>query len=59
MKTFRTFLGLIAVGSLSAGAWAQQPIKIGVLMPTSGVLAALATEQINGINIFFWTIPTR
>ena len=51
MKMLRMFLSLFAVGSLSAGAWAQQPIKIGVLMPTSGVLAALATEQINGMNI--------
>jgi len=51
MKMLRTVLGLIAAGSLAPAAWAQQPIKIGVLMPTSGVLAALATEQINGMNI--------
>lgn len=41
------FFGL----SLSIAASAQQPVKIGVLMPTSGVLAALAAEQINGMQI--------
>jgi len=51
MKLLRMVAGLAAFCLLSPSAWAQQPIKIGVLMPTSGVLAALATEQINGMNI--------
>lgn len=51
MKWLRTALSGVVVFALSSGAWAQSPIKVGVLMPTSGVLAALATEQINGMKI--------
>ena len=32
-------------------AHAADPLKIGVLMPTSGIFAALAKEQINGMQI--------
>lgn len=51
MRTIRHVAVILFGLSLSMGASAQQPIKIGVLMPTSGVLAALATEQINGMQI--------
>lgn len=42
-------LALAATASVQAHA--AEPLKIGVLQPTSGILAALAQEQINGMQI--------
>lgn len=41
----------LASAALAQPAYAADPLKIGVLLPTSGVLAALAKEQLNGMQI--------
>ncbi len=45
-----TFAGAVA---LATSGWAQSagPLKVGVLMPTSGLFAPIGIEQINGMQI--------
>jgi branched-chain amino acid transport system substrate-binding protein len=45
-------VGLVAIALLSAPAAAQQPLKIGVIMPYSGQLADAATQMDNGIKLY-------
>ena len=45
-------LGMAAVAWASAPTAAQQPLKIGVIMPYSGQLADAATQMDNGIKLY-------
>jgi branched-chain amino acid transport system substrate-binding protein len=48
------FLTLVAVASLAAPTAAQKgPIKIGMIVPQSGPLAANGKDMINGYELFF------
>ncbi|MGE3246345.1 MAG: ABC transporter substrate-binding protein [Beijerinckiaceae bacterium] len=51
MKPVLAVASLAIAATLGQPARAADPLKIGVLMPTSGVLAALGKEQINGMQI--------
>ncbi|MBI5628399.1 MAG: ABC transporter substrate-binding protein, partial [Candidatus Rokubacteria bacterium] len=52
-----TFDALVAAGLLvvaGTGAWAQKgPIKVGLLVPQTGPLAANGKDMINGLQLFF------
>lgn len=55
-KKIALALSAIALGSFAASGLAQKaqaadPLKIGVLLPLSGVLASIGREQANGIQI--------
>ena len=40
-----------SIAMLAAGHAQAEPLKIGVLLPTTGVFAAIAAEQLNGMQI--------
>src|SRR4051794_2234292 len=42
--------GLLAALPFVAQAWAADPLKVGVLMPTTGVFAVLGQQQLNGMR---------
>jgi branched-chain amino acid transport system substrate-binding protein len=47
-------LMLVAAAALGAPSWAQKgPIKIGMLVPQTGPLAANGKDMINGFELFF------
>jgi branched-chain amino acid transport system substrate-binding protein len=39
------------IGAGSSPVQAQQPLKVGVMLPTSGVLAAIGREQLNAMQL--------
>jgi branched-chain amino acid transport system substrate-binding protein len=51
-KLVAGLLGAAALACLSVPAIAQQPLKIGVIMPYSGQLADAATQMDNGIKLY-------
>lgn len=50
-KTIAASAALIMGAGLSLDARAADPLKIGVILPTSGILAAIGKEQLNGMKI--------
>ncbi|HEY8579020.1 MAG TPA: hypothetical protein VIL72_03985, partial [Beijerinckiaceae bacterium] len=56
MSTFRSAalaaaFGAILCGACVDGAKAAEPLKIGVILPSSGVFAPIGKEQLNGMQI--------
>ncbi|HSV53891.1 MAG TPA: ABC transporter substrate-binding protein [Burkholderiaceae bacterium] len=45
-------IGAVLVGATAFGAAAQEPVKIGVVAPMSGVFASYGKQIENGINVF-------
>jgi len=45
-------IGAVLVAAAASGAAAQEPIKIGVVAPMSGVFASYGKQIENGINVF-------
>jgi branched-chain amino acid transport system substrate-binding protein len=51
MKLATAFNSMLFIVLTSMSVSAAEPIKIGVLLPMSGVLAALSSEEINGMKM--------
>lgn len=45
-------IGAVLLGAAASGVAAQEPIKIGVVAPMSGVFASYGKQIENGINVF-------
>nr|ART40445.1 K788 [uncultured bacterium] len=59
MKTRVFAAAIAAVLCVVSGAWAQGPIKIGVIQTFSGPLAVIGTDAANGFQLYFDEIGNK
>jgi branched-chain amino acid transport system substrate-binding protein len=55
MNPTTRLLGLAAAALLSAGAWAAEPVKIGLVLPMSGPFAAYGKQIEHGVKLYLAT----
>jgi branched-chain amino acid transport system substrate-binding protein len=55
MNPTTRLLGLATAALLSAGAWAAEPVKIGLVLPMSGPFAAYGKQIEHGVKLYLAT----